>query len=108
MINLPVFPVRMNKLQIRIKIKVHSVRQLANALEVLIHGNSADAQYVSDRMNSEKGVKVREPTEKPGMPGFIYIVVEGHREKPLSRQRAIAVLKADPNIEVRLRSEDTD
>jgi hypothetical protein len=83
-------------------IRVHKVKGLGDgSLELSIHGQEIDGKYVAGRLKSEKGVRVTEPNRQSGTEGvFVYVIAKGTDENPLSRQRVIEILQADPEIEM--------
>ncbi len=83
------------------KVRVHKVKQLAHAVEIVLHGGHADAEYVRGALNNQKGVKTTEPKQVPGAVGVLMqFRASGTRADPLDKARAIHVLKNDPYIEV--------
>jgi len=84
------------------RIRVHKIRQMANgAVEVLLHGGSSDAGYVRDALNNQKGIRTTEPKPVIGAPGVLMSFrAKGPSASPLTRAKALQILKSDPYIEV--------
>lgn len=83
-----------------VAIRVHSIEELAsNLLEVMVHGEDADAKYVKGRLEWVRGVKVDIKT-KEAMPGFRFLFARSSGEHPLTRKIAVELLKPDSEIEL--------
>ncbi len=82
-------------------IRVHKVKEMAGGVEILLHGRLADAEYVRGALNNEKGVQTFPPKDSPGAPGvLIYFRAKGTKADPLTKEKAIRILKRDRYIEV--------
>jgi hypothetical protein len=84
------------------RIRVHGVKEKAGgAVEVLLHGGLSDAQYVRGALNHQKGVETTDPKPVSGPLGVLMcFLARGSAKNPLTKARAIRVLKQDPYIEV--------
>ena len=70
-------------------------------MEVVLHGRLADAEYVRGALKSQQGVQTSEPKESPGAIGILMSFrAKGSNANPLTKAKALRVLKADPYIEV--------
>ena len=83
-------------------IRVHKVNQLADgSLRIAVHGQAVDGEYVAGRLKNEKGVQTTEPTRESGTDGMlVYFVARGSDANPLTRQRVVSIMQADPEIEL--------
>ncbi|HEY7422638.1 MAG TPA: hypothetical protein VH682_00125 [Gemmataceae bacterium] len=83
-------------------IHVHRIREMAGGtLEILLRGGLSDAEYVRGALNNQKGVQTTKPKQAPGAAGtFMSFQAKGTEATPLTKARAIRVLKNDPYIEV--------
>jgi hypothetical protein len=84
------------------RIRVHRIREIAGGtVEIVLHGRLADAEYVRGALKNQKGVETTEPKESPGGVGVLmYFRAKGTAANPLTKAKAVRVLKADPYIEV--------
>ncbi len=84
------------------RIRVHRVKEMAGgAVDVLLHGGPPDAAYVRGALNNQKGVKTTAPKPASNMVGtFMHFRAKGTDTAPLTKDRAIHVLKGDRYIEV--------
>jgi len=84
------------------RIRVHQVREMTGGeIEVVLHGGHSDAEYVRGTLNSQKGVRTLDPNPVPGAPGVLMSLrAKGTPANPLTREKAIAILKKDSYIEV--------
>ena len=84
------------------RIRVHRVREKAGgAVEVLLHGGLTDAEYIRGALNNQKGVRTTEPKSVPDAPGILMsFQAKGTEADPLTKEKALRVLKDDPYIEV--------
>ena len=84
------------------RIRVHKVKEMAGgAVEVLLHGGLSDAEYVRGALNNQKGVQTTEPRQVPGAVGILMSFrAKGSGANPLTKTRAIQILKRDRYIEV--------
>jgi hypothetical protein len=83
-------------------IRVQKVRELTGGkVEVLVNGGWSDAEYVRGALNNQKGVKTTEPKQVTGALGaLISFQANGTETTPLTKERAVRVLKNDRYIEV--------
>lgn len=83
-------------------IRIHRVRKMAGGdVEVLLHGGAPDAEYVRGVLNNQKGVRTSEPKQVAGAVGVLMSLrAKGTESTPLTKAKAIRVLKRDPYIEV--------
>ena len=84
------------------QIRVHRIKELGGgSLEVMLRGGYADAVYVRGALKNQKGVKTTEPKEPPGAVGVLMtFAAKGSETDPLTKDKAIRILNADPYIEV--------
>jgi hypothetical protein len=83
------------------RIRVHKVREKAGSLEILLHGGRSDAEYIRGALKNQKGVRTTEPKSVPSAPGILMSFrAKGTEADPLTKERALRVLKDDPYIEV--------
>ena len=84
------------------RIRVHKVREMAGGVvEILLHGGLSDAEYVRGMLNNEKGVETTNPKPVSGAVGvLVSFRAKGSAAHPLTKQKAIRVLKQDQYIEV--------
>ena len=83
-------------------VRVHKVKEMAGGVvEVVIHGGFSDAEYVRGALKNQKGVQTTEPKQVPGAPGILTrFRAKGTKADPLTKSKAIHILKSDPYIEV--------
>jgi acid stress-induced BolA-like protein IbaG/YrbA len=95
-------PVEHDAVGARIRVRVHRVREKAGgAVEVLLHGGLSDAEYIRGAFKNQKGVRTTEPKPVPRAPGIlISFQAKGTAADPLTKEKALRVLKDDPYIEV--------
>jgi hypothetical protein len=84
------------------RIRIHKVKEMAGgAVEILVHGGLSDAEYVRRTLNHQKGVQTTEPKQVAGARGVLMSFrAKGSAAIPLTKDRAIQVLKNDRYIEV--------
>lgn len=84
------------------RIRVHGVREKGKGVvDILLHGGRSDAEYVRGALNNQKGVTTTEPKPVSGALGVLMSFrATGTTKEPLTKERAIRVLKQDPYIEV--------
>jgi hypothetical protein len=84
------------------RIRVHKVKEMAGGtLEILLHGGRADAEYVRGALNNHKGIQTTEPKQVPGAVGILMSFrAKGNGANPLTKAKAIRILKHDRYIEV--------
>jgi hypothetical protein len=84
------------------RIRVHKVKEMAGGvLEVLLHGGLSDAEYVRGALNNQKGVRTTDPKPVSGAIGVLMSFrANGSEANPLTKEKAIRVLKKDQYIEV--------
>ncbi len=74
-------------------IRVHKVKQLANAIEVILHGAKSDAAYVQGTLEKVEGVKTSKPKQVDGARGVLMSFrAHGTSTNPLTKEKAIGVL----------------
>ena len=82
-------------------IRVHKVREMSGStVEVFLDGGPSDANYVRGALKNQKGVQTTEPKPVPGALGVMSFRANGTEVSPLTREKAIRVLKKDPYIMV--------
>jgi hypothetical protein len=84
------------------RIRVQGVKEKAKgAVDILLHGGRSDAEYVRGALNNQKGVRTTEPKPVSGAVGVLMSFrATGTTTDPLTKEKAIRVLKQDPYIEV--------
>jgi hypothetical protein len=84
------------------RIRVHRIRELNDGwIEVMLRGVYTDAQYVRGALNNQKGVTTTEPEPSPGARGVLMTFrARGTEANPLTKEKTIDLLKADPYIAV--------
>lgn len=84
------------------RIRVHKVRELAGgAVEILLHGGLSDAEYVRRALKKQEGVRTSDPKPVRGAIGVLMSFrARGPEANPLTRDKAIRLLKKDQYIEV--------
>jgi len=84
------------------RIRVHRVKEMAGGgLEILVHGVLSDAEYARGALNNQKGVQTTDP--KPvgkAMGVLMSFRAKGDEANPLTKERAVRVLRKDRYIEV--------
>jgi hypothetical protein len=82
-------------------VRVHRVRPLAGgAIEVMLRGDSSDAEYVASALRKLEGVEVGKPKSSPGVEFLMKFRAKGTEANPLTPERALAVFEDDPYIQV--------
>ena len=84
------------------KIRIQRVKEMAKgAVDILLHGGPSDAEYVRGTFNNQKGVRTSEPKSSGEVQGVMMSFrATGPAKEPLTKEKAIRVLKEDPYIEV--------
>jgi len=84
------------------RIRVHKVKEMAGGvIEVLLHGGLSDAEYVRGSLKNHKGIKTTDPKLVSGALGVLMSFrAKGTAANPLTKEKAIRVLKKDQYIEV--------
>lgn len=84
------------------RIRIHKVKAMAGGVvEILLHGGLSDAEYVRRTLHHQKGVQTTEPKQSAGARGVLMSFRgKGSAAIPLTKERAIQVLKKDRYIEV--------
>jgi acid stress-induced BolA-like protein IbaG/YrbA len=84
------------------RVRVHKVKETAGgALEISLHGGLSDAEYVRGTLRRQKGVRTTDPKSVPGPVGGLMVFrAHGTKANPLTKVKAIRILKKDPYIEV--------
>ena len=84
------------------RIRVRKIKELEDgSLEVLLRGGYSDAVYVQGALRSQKGVTTTEPERSPSENGTqMKFRARGTEVNPLTKEKAISVLKADRYIAV--------
>jgi hypothetical protein len=85
-----------------VRIRVKSVTERAKGeLEIVLRGGWSDAEYVRGALNNQKGVRTTEPKPVSGALGeLMSFRARGTDANPLTKERAVRVLKKDQYIEV--------
>lgn len=83
------------------RIRVHRVKQIGGAVEIVLRGGLSDAEYVRGAIRNQKGVQTTDPKSTPGAVGVMMSFrAKGDRDEPLTRDRVLQILKGDQYIEV--------
>lgn len=83
------------------RIRVHKIEEQGkSSIEVMLHGGYSDAEYVRGVMNNQKDVKTTDPKQILRAEIFMKFRASGTDANPLTKEKAIRVLSADPYIEV--------
>jgi hypothetical protein len=84
------------------RIRVHRVKEMAGGvIEILLHGGLSDAEYVRGALNNQKGVQTTDPKPVSGATEVLMSFrAKGAAANPLTKEKAIRVLKKDQYIEV--------
>ena len=84
------------------RIRVHGVREMAGgAVKILLHGGPSDAEYVRGALDKQKGVQTTAPKPVSGALGVsMSFQAKGTEKHPLTKDKAIRVLKQDRYIEI--------
>jgi hypothetical protein len=84
------------------RIRVSQVRELAGGgVEILVQGGLSDAEYVRGALGNQKGVQTTEPKPAGGaVRGLMTFRAKGPEGTPLTKEKALRVLKRDPYIEI--------
>ncbi len=84
------------------RIRVHRVRELAGGtVEIVLHGGLSDAEYVRLAIQKQNGVRTTNPQPVSGAIGvLISFRAKGSEANPLTKDKAIRILKKDQYIEV--------
>jgi acid stress-induced BolA-like protein IbaG/YrbA len=84
------------------RIRVHKIREMGGGkVEVLLDGGRSDAEYVREALSTQKGVRTTAPHKVNGSgSGLISFRAEGTEATPLTKEKALRVLRKDRYIEV--------
>ena len=84
------------------RIRIDKVKEMADGtLQILLQGGRSDAEYVRGALDNQKGVQTTEPKQVPGAVGILMSFrAKGSGANPLTKTRAIQILKRDRYIEV--------
>ena len=84
------------------RIRVHRVREMAGGVvEIVLHGGLSETQYVRAALNNQKGVHATDPKPVDGAVGVLMSFrAKGTEANPLTKEKAIRVLKKDRYIEL--------
>jgi hypothetical protein len=83
------------------RVRVHRVRASGGTVKVVLHGGPSDAEYVRGVFKNQKGVETTKPEYPPGAVGVLMsFEARGPKTDPLTRQKALRLLKSDPYIEI--------
>jgi hypothetical protein len=84
------------------RIRVDDVKELAGGtVEILLRGAGSDARYVRGVLGSQKGVRTTKPKQLADVNGtFLSFQAKGTRAAPLTKAKAIHILKSDRYIDV--------
>jgi hypothetical protein len=85
-----------------VPVRIHKVREMAGgAVEILLHGGLSDAEYVRGALKNQKGIQTTEPKSVNGAVGVLSSFrAKGSDVNPLTKDKAIRILKKDRYIEV--------
>jgi stress-induced morphogen len=84
------------------RIRIQTVKQLAKGvLEIILHGDPADAEYVRRALDNQDGVQTTEPESVADAVGILKSFrVNGVGATPMTKAKAIRILKRDRYIQV--------
>jgi hypothetical protein len=84
------------------RIRVDDVKALAGgAVEIFLRGGGSDAEYVRSVLGNQKGVRTTEPKQLADVGGTLMsFQAKGIRAAPLTKAKAIRILKSDRYIAV--------
>jgi acid stress-induced BolA-like protein IbaG/YrbA len=84
------------------RIQIREVKEMGGGtVEVLLHGGPADAEYVRGALNGQRGVQTTAPKQLAGAVGLLMSFrAKGTEGTPLTREKAVRVLKSDPYLDV--------
>ena len=84
------------------RIRVHAVEAKAKgAVDILLHGGPSDAEYVRRTFKNQTDLRTSEPKSAGAVKGVMMSFrATGTAKEPLTKEKAIQVLKQDPYIEV--------
>ena len=84
------------------RVQIHRVREMANGMvEVRLRGGLPDAKYIRGILSNQKGVRTSEPKQVSELCGvFTSFRAKGTKSTPLTKAKALRILKSDPYIEV--------
>lgn len=88
------------------RIRIHKIKEMAGgAVEVSLHGGPIDARYVREVLDNQTGIQTSDPKPVAGAIGqLMYLRAKGTQVTPLTKQKAVRILKKDPYIEVMARA----
>lgn len=88
------------------RIRVDDVKELAGgAVEILLQGAGSDARYVRGLLRSQKGVRTTKPKQITDANGTLMsFQAKGTGAAPLTKAKAIGILKSDRYIDVMAKS----
>ncbi len=84
------------------RIQVHKIKDTASdTLEILLQGGPSDAEYVRGALNHQKGVRTTAPKPVSSALGVLMSFrANGTEANPLTKEKALRVLKNDRYIQV--------
>lgn len=85
-----------------VRIRVQKIKETAaGAVEIVVQGRLADAEYVRGLFRLQKGVQTTEPKYVAGAEGVLMSFRgKGSQANPLSKEKALRILRADQYVEV--------
>ena len=88
------------------RIRINKIKEMAGgAIEVRLHGGPIDARYVRKVLDNQTGIQTSDPKPVAGAIGqLMYLRAKGTQVTPLTKQKAVRILKKDPYIEVLARA----
>lgn len=83
------------------KIRVQKVKETASGVEIVLRGGSSEAEYVRAALDLQKGIQTTEPKPVNGAIAMLMSFrARGTEAHPLTKEKAIRVLRKDQYIEV--------
>lgn len=83
------------------RIRIHRVKELANGLEILLHGGKSEADYVRAVLDKQEGVRTTDPKQVPGAIGILMtFFASSANPKRLTKAKLLRMLRNDQYIEV--------
>jgi hypothetical protein len=84
------------------RIRIHKVSEMpGGTVRIVLHGGLSDAEYVRGALDNQKGVQTTKPKQVAGAVGVLTsFLSKGPKADPLTKEKALRVLKKDRSIEV--------
>lgn len=87
---------------IGVDVRISRVKEIGEGvLEILLHGGFSDVEYVQEMLRKHKGVETTEPKQIVGASDVLTTFeAKGAKTNPLTKEKALRILKKEPYIEV--------